>query len=925
MEYVMPHMDSELPEESPVAPRRMRSRSRGSRATSACDDDRTSRGAESITLDSHTHLPTADNEWNLDDALDDPGYAIVEKPSVPKKSEPPPRPPAPVRRHRSSKSLSGDRQSADRQFFTVPRALKEATPPKRPSRNYSTLGPSRPPRKKSTTSLTDLNKVQQSQPTSTDTTQYVEIDDEEFDPHKDLQSGDVISKMKHRPLPPPPRPPRGPKRRKDPFDDKPDEDLQFVSNEEIDADFDLINSPENDFQLDQMDGGIDFELPPLSTDELPIDDYDQEEIIEIEVSTQTDPLPDDFDYTIGMEEPFIDSEKQILTPQNESQADDVEENSIDAEILSRGLQRFRESSRPESRSSRPRTPIERPKTPIERPKTPLDRMSPTAILVERRVSSPTRINERDVMVTEASLTVMPIDDSDSYETESKSTSSQKAIVRMEPSVRQESIPEPKPESIKETQIMPIQQEPTVIEEIIERIPSPAFESTIESEPTIIEEPIVERIQIAQFGPLSQSEPIVRIETHPIPKPKVEKPEAISSDSILPQAVIYQTPAEPIPQITQVPHPDFEIYPRPIPREKPSEIWTALNNANIPTSELPPMQVERVVPSTSTNIPLAQVITQQLILKDPEVEVVKTQKLQVSDLDVERLNVGELQASKILVSEIEGLSLHVSDVNSKSGNIVVRNIEFAPEMIDEIVQKFAQLVPPSVPPPPPTVVQPPPPKSESTQQTQTDTPPEAATTPIHFEPVTSAAAHPIPSIQEIVFEMQQNSPNLEFTVSGEAPERPPLPHMPGTAFPPGFYQDYSIPPIAFQRMRCDFSEGDPPLPSSRRRKHKREVVSSSEEEYKPAPRRAQPRTSNEPSVAELSSQLFRACQNSVSRTARYVISYITSQFGSGENKKDMQMALVIVLVMIAGLILLGVGDGRTVHHHHWDFFNPPNDK
>lgn len=68
-------------------------------------------------------------------------YAVVKK-------EPPPRPPAPVRRKRSTRSLG------DRQFFTMPlRKNQIDVAPERPVRNYSTIGPTRPARRVSLTSL----------------------------------------------------------------------------------------------------------------------------------------------------------------------------------------------------------------------------------------------------------------------------------------------------------------------------------------------------------------------------------------------------------------------------------------------------------------------------------------------------------------------------------------------------------------------------------------------------------------------------------------------------------------------------------------------------------------------------------------------------------------------------------------------------
>lgn len=76
-------------------------------------------------------------------------YAVVKK-------DLPPRPPAPVRRKRSTRSGS----AGDRQFFTLPNKKTEDEPI-RPVRNYSTISPSRPmrpPRRSASNSLADINK-----------------------------------------------------------------------------------------------------------------------------------------------------------------------------------------------------------------------------------------------------------------------------------------------------------------------------------------------------------------------------------------------------------------------------------------------------------------------------------------------------------------------------------------------------------------------------------------------------------------------------------------------------------------------------------------------------------------------------------------------------------------------------------------------
>lgn len=220
-DYIIPRAapdgQFELP---PVPPTRGRkSRSRG---TSLADEDRTSRGAESLPSERDLDHELPDDTHNEDDLrvrVDD--YAFVDK-SAPRTAPPkpdrprrpkPPRPPAPGRRaKRAPPQNSAGRLNNWRQFFSLPTRRSHAKQadkhtPVRPARNYSTLGPSRPPRSR-----------RGSRTTAVYTAAYLEIQDHQeegrslaTDSHEsraDLQSGEVISKMKGRPLPAPPRPPR---------------------------------------------------------------------------------------------------------------------------------------------------------------------------------------------------------------------------------------------------------------------------------------------------------------------------------------------------------------------------------------------------------------------------------------------------------------------------------------------------------------------------------------------------------------------------------------------------------------------------------------------------------------------------------------------------------------------------------------------
>lgn len=226
--------------------------SRGSRSLRSLklQDDENERALSGNRSVSETEIgATKRSEISEDEAS--LGYATVGKPILTKperhKKAKPPRPPPPRRKRDLSAPY----------FNTLPKRV-----PVRPMRNYSTLGPSRPPRKRGVGSAEHLYTG------DTQSQAYVEIADESLsilarseDLHgstKDLQTEEVIEKMKGRPLPPPPRPPRQKSR-------GPDE-----------------KNEENSYPiLTQVE--VFVHDPPPGT----------EIVEEVCVSTQTDPLPED--------------------------------------------------------------------------------------------------------------------------------------------------------------------------------------------------------------------------------------------------------------------------------------------------------------------------------------------------------------------------------------------------------------------------------------------------------------------------------------------------------------------------------------------------------------------------------------------------------------------------------------------------------
>ncbi|XP_050360637.1 uncharacterized protein LOC126780315 isoform X2 [Nymphalis io] len=701
-EYVIPK--SETKEQSPLPPGRNRSRS--SRATSLCDDDRTSHGADSLILDTHI-LTTDEVEIRSDLRQESPGYATVDKGNyTPSKT---------VRRSKSKTPPNRQRKShsAERKYYTVSAKKNEL--------------PSRPPRKKSSTSLMTLNSFTKDSMNG-DLTQYDEIDEPRFDElHKDLQSGAVVSKMKDRPLPPPPRPPRGPKRKKMSYD---------IEDQIQKTDRKSTSTPEN---LQQKS-----ETP---------------EVIEIEVSTQTDPLPDDIDFELGLDE-------NLNISMSSSLRDIVDEESILGKVHDKMSESHR-TSRPVSRSEKS-FKLSDLKINSELPKTNIERTSPTVILVEKRVSSPTRINEREEILTEASLTVQHIE---------------------------------------------------IEESLIPDVP---------------------------------------------PLPRGRNVQTISSKKV-----------------------------------------TAPESDHV---------VERVSDAS----------------RDVQLDNLVTQRLQVRDLDVGRLNVSELQATKILVSDIEGMTLNVNEMDSKSGHISVSGIEFSQSVIDEIVKKFTQISTNVTPP----VI-------SHTQLTTDNIKPvsrEEETQTDNIVPLKAEATNSITEEQKQTTGQLSTPPRSETTEDTSAPpQRPPPPDLTPLLY--SYLQDIAIPTSSLQprphsqreRHLSEFhDQHQTPPPPVRRSKRKPAVLhsesSSDEGKPRPSPRRLPPPTRiHEPSITEAGAQFLRVCQTSISRTFKNIFNTFMTYINRTEDKRDVQMAMVIFLVLIAGLIMFGLSDSRTIHHHHWEFFNPPDGK
>ncbi|XP_017786836.1 PREDICTED: titin isoform X2 [Nicrophorus vespilloides] len=348
----------------------------------------------------------------------------------------------------------------------------------------------------------------------------------------------------------------------------------------------------------------------------------------------------------------------------------------------------------------------------------------------------------------------------------------------------------------------------------------------------------------------------------------------------------------------------------------------------------------------------------------EVELLKTQKLQVADLDVDRLAVNELHASKIKVGEIESSSINVNEINSNSGNLVVSGIELPPSFFRELVEKLQEqkekdeaekaeqkktpIEENVAPQKPPRTFEPAEKVPERVQEhiyepideeepsVSKESKPQDIVEETHEEISETVDAKEVETVETTVEQVdeackEEISPIYEEIKTQETPPpRPPQPaldpiYLPSQP-PPSFYALRS-PPVAFKDFDID---DDIPMAPRRRRPHKAAVpsVSSSEDEAAAPPSRRRHRTP-EPSIPQLTGQLTRACVTAADQQLKRLLRHLTQliighSIPGLDGKQDVNVAVVVLLVLVASIILLGWGNGKNVHHHHWEYFNPPKD-
>lgn len=813
-EYIIP-----TPEEPPIRPIRTRSRTRShSRTTNQPDEE--------LQTPEIPETPCVE-EPCVQQVCDYMGYAVIEK----NRYREPPLPP-PSRKKRCAKP--------ETKFFTVPRPLKDDTPV-RPMRNYSTLVP------KSKRSPHSSEEEKE----NVDLGQYIEIEDE--GEHSRLQSGEIVQKMKDRPLPAPPRPPR---KTKESDKDAPFKDITHKSNvddeeapvkmklEEAEASVQTEPLPD-DVVCEELveEKGDKIIIPTTSKFQKPITEFENVETVTHAALVVT-PIPEDFQE--GPIASFSRSTEKIITIHREV---DHEEETSDVP------ESFKNLAQPQTRI------IERI---IERPVA----SSPEVEVLKAQKLQVSDLDVDRLTVNEllaSKIKVSEIDSDSISVTEINPKSGNLVIGGMElPISFIQDIVEKLRRTESSTETQSATQQPQHNTVLKERISS----ETNKEEPS--EQPAEIVSETVENGIASEevSADLEKDNTN-FPIKTDDNQESLSEDQI-PSLESKETDAILTLKAEEVVEENLDVTS---PESRTEELSESV-------SELSPTTLKTTIEY------LDNLITEENIKLDLENKLKQQENQERLEESTSYKNdhpsVEEYTQEKFQGAAVEEIPPLIPDTSEEE------------RLIEEL---------------------------KTTSSDQKKTPIEELDAPPKRPPRHSDVQRLQQSQEDIFIPSQiiENSHNV-FLGDSTPPPRPPDPEE------RLFLR--SQPPPSFFVLRSpaldDFVDEDIPMPPRRKRPPRPPSRSSSEEEPPTVPRTRRHRTP-EPSIPLLAGQLTRACASASERAFRRLIKHITvNVLRNADGKQDLHVMILILLVLIAGLILLGNGGNPVVHHYHWEYFNPPKD-
>ncbi|XP_017074057.1 trichohyalin isoform X2 [Drosophila eugracilis] len=953
--------------------------------TQRSEDDRTSRGADSLILDGHIKSrPEPEDNENVGprtksdekfviDMLESDGYAVVRKETLPK-------PTPPARRKKFTRS-PGER------FATLPsiRGSRGSPPPARPpppQQYVPTEDSPLVPRRRSAASMDEIPLMIKSNYESQKQNQPEEEDDYEEPGALDrsnLQSGAVINKMKFRPLPPPPRPPREKRSTR--------------------AGSQTLESYEDSEQVASSSQA---------------DSYDQGEF-EVEVSTQTDPLPDDFvceEFEITEDMKIIEPRRSngsgnktledLLRSVEAAQEQDVVDGArvlSEDEQLAKGLQRFRDANqRSMSERSRASSQADRSKS-LSRPQTPS-----SAVIIERRVPTPSLTAGEDDAAVQASLIVRPISASDLIDDD---------LRREEEELRREGLLSDSSVQSKsdvedehgDVALSDYAASSADLDAAVEQLQQAQLESDYESR---LEDDEVERTlrdseyEEEKYSEQEEEQEISRLEKelteqeleealekelqeamekelsdYRQKEEEQEQEQTFSEEELAASEIDYHQSEEERATSEVGYHPSEDEHPLSDGEQPLSEEEHTLSDTEQPETELPaveePIQKSTAIEPTTAEVELKFVATlpTEPAFEDKEEEVEEAplppprrksttalepiattvltiaeqssreltpiQTLQsppepqipsrLAELEVERLRVHALQAGQIQVSQLHGGQIKADDLECKSGQLVVQNIELPPGFIDDIVERVREQRP-------------------SLLTTETQTSRQASS-----EPATSEKELPVkPPRHSKTTEQSPQVANLDEQTQTEAGLLPLPP--PPSAYPSVEYLQ-SLAPLAFYNLQRSaeaeqaeaLSAADRKAPHKCRRRHVQEHLepesgSEVEEHLVERPRsrsrRSRTRSATQPleedydedqpkTVVLAGRQFISACSLELVNIINQLTHYVRGEAVEPQQAPRNISALMVLFILITFGVLIFLLTGRQVHTHHWDYFNPPGNE
>lgn len=761
-----------------------------------------------------------------------------------------------------------------------------------------------------------------------------------------LQSDEVTNKMKFRPLPPPPRPPR-----------------------------EKRSARGGSSNLDSYE---DSERGVVSS-------ASEQGEFEVEVSTQTDPLPDDF----VCEEFEITEDMKVIEPRRSGSStagrptlEDVlrsvtqaqEQDEIDAgrgvlsedEQLARGLQRFRDANqRSLSERSRASSQADRSKS-LSRPQTPS-----SAVIIERRVPTPSLDD-----TVQAALIVRPISAADLEDEELRreeeelrregllSDSSVQSKSDVETAGEEEELAEAQALSdyaassadldaaveqlqLRQAQLLESDYDSKLEDDEVERtLRDSEYSEEEEQEDTgekysdqYDEEEQTQRTE-QQLDEALEKELKEEMEKM---LAEYRKTEAAEEERLLSELEEAQEAAAAPPTSSEPTEAEVSLqFVATLPTEPAADIAASYSQETLPEegeeTPLPPPRrrsTTALEPSISESLTIVEQQPREVTALPSPAEAQLPTHLQ--ELEVERLRVHALQAGQIQVSQLHGAQISADELACKSGQLVVQNIELPPGFIEDIVERVKEQRP-----------------SLLTTETQTSRQPSS-------EPAVSDVEPPVkPPRQTKGSETAPAAPpaaaphsNLDEQTQTEAAL---LPLPPPPAVYPSVEYLQSLAPLAFYNLQrsaeaeqAEAAAGgggaaERKAPHKCRRRHmaqeKHDSESELEEQLVERPRsrsrRSRTRSATQPiedydedqpkTVVQAGRQFISACSLELVNIINQLTNFVRGDAALEPAQQPRNIsALMMLFILITFGVLVFLLTGRQVHTHHWDYFNPPGNE